>query len=64
MPIPQAYRSNVMFSVVCHISFGARLAAQGFFSHSMGPLSSLGMLCHGSMQIKRIGSCGVDQMSV
>ena len=63
---PQAavYRSNAISSAVCQTSSGSRLAAQGFCAHSMGPSSSPGMLCHGSTQMKRIGFCGVDQISV
>ena len=41
-----------------------RLAAQGRRSHSIGPFSSPGRLCHGSMQTKCSGFLLADQISV
>ena len=57
------HRSKVVDMVVDQLSPCFRLTAQGRFSHSSGPFSSPGRLCHGSMQTKRAGQSGCDQIS-
>ena len=58
------YRTKVVERVVDQLSPCFRLAAQGRCSHSSGPFSSPGRLCHGSMQIKCSGFLAADQISV
>ena len=57
------YRAKRVFRVVLQRSPGARMAAAGFFSQSVLPVSGLGRLCQGSMQTN-FGVPGLLQIRV
>ena len=57
-------RSNVVLRVVFQVWPGARQAAAARWLHSWVSVWAPGRECHGSMQTKRTGFAGADQMRV
>ena len=57
-------RSNVVLRVVSQVWPGARQAAAARWLHSWASVWAPGRECHGSMQTKRTGFAGADQMRV